>query len=555
MDLDFKDRTFSFLKLKKKKLRRKIVFFLFIFLLMAVFLFYKDHSAYKKVKKAEGFLLTGEILKCSILIDKDSSSFFRRSSFNDLEGILNLIGDNIEKGKSILTKSKPGRSSINSEKVLAYLSDNCFYKQLDIYSSLLPEDNDFVRFYRIVSDTSLYRADESGRKIKEFEPEDPDTYSKHLSILKEINHKVKRGKIEFIYDRDGEALASYDIEQDKCISLIPGINFDNFNNSLRNGIEYIKLSIDKDVQLKLHRLFNKYYGSFVLTDLEDGSIIAAYSKPFNGNDDNTALTGEYEPGSIIKLMTLFTYFNSKTERIFPFNCIGYTSYDGKIFYDWIRHGILQSPEKALSHSCNIAFSEMGIKSGAEKIHKVLENFMFNSEPSDDGIFQFRFGRFSSEDHGERALANISIGLEHISITTIHSAIISSIIAQNGNIIFPYIIMSNQNIFNLGYYNHNPENKKIYLNNRFFENIKSGMKEVTTDPKGTGRRAKVDFMDIGLKTGTAGEKSKGLDSVLTGFFPFEKPRYSFAFRLEHGGKAEYNGALFLRKFLKAFYEKE
>ncbi|MCK5220540.1 MAG: hypothetical protein KAR14_03095, partial [Candidatus Aminicenantes bacterium] len=101
----------------------------------------------------------------------------------------------------------------------------------------------------------------------------------------------------------------------------------------------------------------------------------------------------------------------------------------------------------------------------------------------------------------------------------------------------------------------PENKKIYLNNRFFEDIKSGMREVTTDPKGTGRRASVDFMDIGLKTGTAGEKSKGLDSVLTGFFPFEKPRYSFAFRLEHGGKAEYNGALFLRKFLKAFYEKE
>ncbi|MCK5221799.1 MAG: hypothetical protein KAR14_09480, partial [Candidatus Aminicenantes bacterium] len=272
MDLDFKDRTFSFLKLKKKKLRRKVVFFLFIFFIMAVFLFYKDHSAYKKVKKAEGFLLTGEILKCNNLLDKESSSFFRRSSFNELEGILSLIGNDIEKGKKILTKSKPGKSSIRAEKVLAYLSDNCFYKQLDIYSSLLPGDSDFVRFYRIVSDTSLYRAGESGRKIKAFEPEDPDKYSKHLSILKEINSKVKKGKIEFIFDKDGEALALYDIEQDKCISLIPGINFDNFNNSLRNGIKYIKLSIDKDVQLKLHRLFKKYSGSFVLTDLEDGSI-------------------------------------------------------------------------------------------------------------------------------------------------------------------------------------------------------------------------------------------------------------------------------------------
>jgi len=552
MDLDFKDRTFSFLKLKKKKLRRKIVFFLFIFLVLVVFLFYKDHSAYKKVRKAENFLLTGEILKCRNLLDKEGSSFFRRSSFNELKGILNLLSNNPDRGKKILAKGAPGKSSVRPEKVLAYLSDNCFYRQLDIYSSLLPGDSDLVRFYRIVSDTSLYRADDSERKIREFEPVDPDIYSKHISILKEINRKVKKGKIEFIFDRDGEALALYDIKQDKCISIIPGMNFDNFNNSLRNGIKYIRLSLDRDVQLKLHKLFNKYSGSFVITDLEDGSIIAAYSKPFNGNDSNTALNREYEPGSIIKVLTMFAYFNSAAETIFPFNCIGYTSYDGKIFYDWIRHGKLPSPEKALSRSCNIAFAEMGIKAGSEKIHTVLENFMFNSEPSADGVFKFRFGRFSSEDRGERGLANLSIGLEHISVTTIHSAIISSIIAQNGNIIFPYIVMSNQNIFDLGYYNHIPENKKIYLNNRYFEDIKSGMRKVTTDPDGTGRRASVDFMDIGLKTGTAGEKSKGLDSVLTGFFPFEKPRYSFAFRLEHGGKAEYKGALFLRSFLKSFY---
>lgn len=555
MDLDFKDRTFSFLKLKKKKLRRKIVFFLFIFLLVTIFLFYKDHSALKKVRKAEDFLLSGEIQKCRNLLNKEGSSFFRRSSFNELKGIISLVGNNLEKGKDILAKGAPGKSSIRPEKVLTYLSDNCFYEQLDIYSSLLSGEKDFVLFYRIVSDTALYRVNDSERKIREFEPEDQDKYSKHLSILKEINRNVKKGKIDFIFDRDGEALASYDIKQDKCISIIPGMNFDNFNNSLRNGIKYIKLSVDRDVHLKLHKLFNKYSGSFVLTDLEDGSIIAAYSKPFSGNDINTALTREYEPGSIIKLLTLFTYFNSTTEKIFPFNCIGYTSYDGKIFYDWIRHGTLQSPEQALSHSCNIAFAEMGIKVGSEKIHNVFENFMFNSESFVDGAFQFRFGRFSSEDRGERPLANLSIGLEHISVTTIHSAIISSIIAQNGNIIFPYIIMSNQNIFDLGYYNHSPEYKKIYLNNRFFEDIKSGMREVANNPKGTGRRASVDFMDIGLKTGTAGEKSKGLDSVLTGFFPFEKPRYSFAFRLEHGGKAEYNGALFLRKFLKSFYGKK
>jgi len=181
--------------------------------------------------------------------------------------------------------------------------------------------------------------------------------------------------------------------------------------------------------------------------------------------------------------------------------------------------------------------------------------MFNSTAAIDGKFKFGFGKFVHNNGSRRSLANLSIGLEHISITTIHSAILSSILAQNGNIIFPYFIMSNQNIFGLGYYNHSPEYRQIFLNNRFFEDVKSGMRKVTTDSEGTGRRALVDFMDIGLKTGTAGKKAGGFDSVLTGFFPFGKPKYSFAFRLEHGGKAEYKGALFLKKFLKSFYGKE
>ena len=53
MDLDFKDRTFSFLKLKKKKLRRKIFFLSFILFFLILFLLYRDQSAFKSIRKAE----------------------------------------------------------------------------------------------------------------------------------------------------------------------------------------------------------------------------------------------------------------------------------------------------------------------------------------------------------------------------------------------------------------------------------------------------------------------------------------------------------------------
>ncbi len=554
MDLDFKDRTFSFLKLKKKKLRRRIFFFTFSLLILILFLFYRDHSTLRSIRKAESLFLSGDFESCSLFIEKEESLFLRRSSFKELKGVLNLVMNNKDKGEELLNKVTPGRTSVRWAKLLAYLSDTCMYNQLDTYSSHLPDKEDEVLFFRIIADTSLYRADDSDKKIRDFAPKNTEKYLKFITILKEINQRIRSGKVDFVFDRDGDPLGSYDLKSGKCNSLIPGIDFGNFEPELKKGLKYTKLSLDKDVQLKIHRTFKGYSGSFILTDIEDGSIVASYSKPFSRKRHNSALNETYEPGSVIKLITLFAYFNSSGEKIFPFDCKGYTTYGGKIFYDWIKHGTLNNPETALSRSCNIAFAEMGINTGQKKMEEVLENFMFNANPSWDGKFQLGFGKFVSGG-SRRALANLSIGLEHISITTIHSAILSSIIAQNGNIIFPYIIISSQNIFRLGYYSHLPEYRQIYLNNRYFEDIKDGMRKVTTDIEGTGRRALVEFMDIGLKTGTAGEKTGGFDSVLTGFFPFEKPKYSFAFRLEHGGKAEYNGALFLKRFLLSFYGKE
>ncbi len=555
MDLDFKDRTFSFIKLRKKRLRRRILFVSLLVIFSLIFLFYKDLSTYKQLRKSENLLFDGQIVESLGLLNKIGSPFFRRSSYNELKGVLKLIRGDIKSGEELLSESVPGHSSIRSKKVLTFLSDNCFYKALDIYSSLLPQENDYVKFYRIVSGTSLFRAKESNRRVEEFNPSNPEKYSDYIKTIKDINNKMLNGNIDFIFDRDGEPLASYNINYGESISLTPGLYFHDFDSDLTNGLKFVKLSIDKDIQIKIHTLFKKYHGSFILTDLEDGSIIASYSKPFDKNKENTALTEKYEPGSVIKLLTLFAFMNSSEKTIFPFNCTGHTVYEGKVFYDWSRHDKLPSFVQALSRSCNIVFAKMGILTGDKGMSGVLNNFMFNKKNTTNGKFDFNFGNFSTSQKSKRDLANLSIGLEHISITTIHAAIISSLIAQNGDIIFPFMVMSKKNIFNMGYFNHKSEYTKVYLNNRYFEDIKTGMHAVTTDPKGTGRRAKVDFMEIGIKTGTSGKKKLGFDSVITGFFPFEKPRYSFAFRLERGGKAEYNGALFLHDFIKSFYGRE
>ena len=66
--------------------------------------------------------------------------------------------------------------------------------------------------------------------------------------------------------------------------------------------------------------------------------------------------------------------------------------------------------------------------------------------------------------------------------------------------------------------------------------------------GTGRRAAVPGLQFAMKTGTAGEREPGLNSVIFGFAPLDEPEVAFGFVAEHAGKAELEGARIVRDFL-------
>jgi cell division protein FtsI/penicillin-binding protein 2 len=132
---------------------------------------------------------------------------------------------------------------------------------------------------------------------------------------------------------------------------------------------------------------------------------------------------------------------------------------------------------------------------------------------------------------------------------------TAIIAQNGSIYAPHLIKNKKNLLNLAYYNHPSQLLTVFNDNASFLKVKNAMIRVVEDKNGTGKRSKVDFVRVGLKTGTAGSKKKGLDAILIGFFPAEKPEYAFGFRLERVGRAELKGAYFSRDFLTSFYQQK
>src|SRR4030042_3867300 len=102
-------------------------------------------------------------------------------------------------------------------------------------------------------------------------------------------------------------------------------------------------------------------------NLDDSGIIAAFSKPLDRKQENTVFTREYEPGSIIKLLTLFAFYLNPMKDFFPFECKRSLLLNGRNFGDRLAHGILADPEKALAVSCNIAFAKMGLGIGLYRL--------------------------------------------------------------------------------------------------------------------------------------------------------------------------------------------
>jgi peptidoglycan glycosyltransferase len=76
-----------------------------------------------------------------------------------------------------------------------------------------------------------------------------------------------------------------------------------------------------------------------------------------------------------------------------------------------------------------------------------------------------------------------------------------------------------------------------------------MQAVVEQPRGTGRRAPVEGVTIALKTGTAGEKTSGLEALIMAFAPVESPKIAFGIIAVDAGPAEFAGAKIAHDFVE------
>ncbi len=364
----------------------------------------------------------------------------------------------------------------------------------------------------------------------------------------------------------------------------------------------ITLSIDAEAQTlfseSLAKFLNKESfsgGAIVVIDIENGEIIIATSYPeYNQNilTDGSEFKiisdyfkdkrrpslarftyGSYAPGSIIKP---FIALAALKEKIITPEKIIHTT--GKLvvndannrnkytFYDWKNHGDVNL-YSAIANSSNIYFYILGggfgdIKGlGIERIKKYLTSFGFGKKT---GIYSFvkdeeskvseKKGLIPDKEWKEKTfnekwyLGNTyytAIGQYSTLVTPMQVVVAMAAIANNGEVLVPKLKKDSKK-----------EVKRILdFSKDDFEAVKKGMRGTVLN--GTAKSLNFDFLKIAAKTGTAelGAKRERVNSWVTGFFPYDNPKYAFVVLADSGpsNKANYV-SLAWSKMLKELHKK-
>jgi hypothetical protein len=551
MVLDYKDVAFSFKNRQARRRRQRLKLLVLALLVGAVFC----GTRYLRVRIAVGtiqeLLLDGQLPAAGKKIDALAGSFFLRGSIRELRALYDLMQGRLDAARARLAELNRDRvvTSLPSGRFQKYFVDRGEYLKLKIYTGYLrPRGGDEIMWYHALVQAAFFDGGESEKAVAAISPAYKKHNAKALALLGEVNAGLRRGRIDCIFDRHDAPLAYFDVRQGRTRSLLPGLDFATFDAEMKRGIRFFRLTIDAGLQRKVERLFDGLYGSLLILDLPENGMLAAYSKPKSFRDANAVFAESYEPGSIVKIVTLLAFLRQPDRDVFPVDCRGQAVLDGKTFYDWSAHGPVRDYAAALAVSCNIAFARMGLKVGAESLAGLLELFRFNSRPLVDWFLEFRTGAFTLAPGSIAGLANLATGLGKISLTTVHAAMLASVFSQNGTWLSPYIIDDAKSILDLGFYRHGSRPLRLLSDDMNFARVRKAMRAVVSDENGTGRRAWSADVDLAVKTGAAGDSRTGLDALVIGYVPAEKPRYAFAFRLEGAGNVALNGALFLRDLI-------
>ncbi len=364
--------------------------------------------------------------------------------------------------------------------------------------------------------------------------------------------------------------------RDKIIHGIPPVAGSN-----------VVLTLSARAQKEAEKQLSGYRGAIVLLDADNGDVLAAASAPgydlsrftpavpadyyrLLRNDPanplfNRAFSGSYTPGSIMKPVVMLALLSAGVDPAVQVDCDGAS----KIGNARIRcaahrrggHGPVDAVE-ALNVSCNDYMIENAVSHPAEILFEQMASAGIGRRsgvelPDSRGVLpsdaekrrRFRFGWTKYDT------ALLSIGQGIISISPLQAAVICAALANGGTVYKPHLVREVvDNTGNVVYQRKSEIKGTLSGTLQAREIVRKGMFEVVNSSNGSGRRARVDGLEIYGKTGSAEFGRKGNLRIFAWFIAYTKHNgrnYAAAAIVEEGSSGGGVCAPMVGRFLRNY----
>ena len=349
----------------------------------------------------------------------------------------------------------------------------------------------------------------------------------------------------------------------------------------------IKLSIDSNLQSEIYKIISDLAnrvgftgGAGVIMDVNTGEVLALTSYPEydsqiltdgtnslainqllkNKNNPflDRAINGLYTPGSIVKPYMSIAALNENiidpNTKILSTGSISipniYDPLHPSVFKDWRAQGGVDM-RHAIAVSSDVYFYEVGggyenqKGLGISLIDKYMHLFGFGLDipnsffTGTSGVIPdplWKAENFSGEKWNIGDTYHTSIGQYGFQVTPIQTVRAVASIANGGKLLEPSILLGG-NPDKFIQLNLDPADYKVVR-----EGMKLGVEEGVAVGLNTG------YLSLGAKTGTAelGSKKQFVNSWVTGFFPYDNPKYAFAVIMEKGPVTNTMGGVYVMR---------
>lgn len=348
------------------------------------------------------------------------------------------------------------------------------------------------------------------------------------------------------------------IEQEQSFPLLtshvnPLKQLANQFQGKKNQGDKVVTTLNAQLQQTAYDALGSFKGAVVVLEPSTGKVLAMVSKPDydpnhvsenwnqlvedSGKESallNRASQGLYPPGSTFKVLTALEYMReNKRFKKYQYTCTGSDTFGGNKIrcFSGERHGTINL-EESLAHSCNGSFAHIGVGLKIGSFHRLCESFGFNKAlPVNFASSKSRFLLGGTSDKAE--VAQTSIGQGRTTITPLQNALISATIANDGEMMRPFLIDRIESDDGRVVKKSEPVAERRIISRKLANQVTGMMKSVVED--GTASSLRYLGYPVAGKTGTAEIDSDGTSHAwFVGFAPANKPKIAVSVVVEGAG---------------------